>query len=80
MDDERQNLTQEELDELDNPVEEEPDLDIEPGGKDELELPADMPDGVIEDDSGFDEGGVVDAGDAVLDAPDGTPVRVGVPS
>jgi hypothetical protein len=76
MADEEANLTDEERAELEHPVTEDEDLDIERNPDESLDTPSDLPDGGVEDDSGFLEE-VVEDGDPVLDMDDGTPVGVG---
>jgi hypothetical protein len=70
------NLIDEELAELKNPQIEDEDFDIETGPDESLALPSGMPDGDIEDDSGFLEE-VVEDDDPVLTMEDGTRVGTG---
>lgn len=76
MADEEANLTDEERAELQNPVIEDEDFEVELAPDESLDTPSDLPDGDIEDDSGFLEE-VVDDGDPVLEKEDGTRVGVG---
>jgi len=76
MADEEANLTDEERAELANPVIEDEDLDVELAPDESLDTPSDLPDGDIEDDSGFLEE-MVDDDDPVLEMDDGTRVGVG---
>ena len=75
MADEEANLTDEERAELENPVIEEEDFDVDLDPDESLDTPSDLP-GDIEDDSGFLEA-VVDDGEPILEMPDGTPLEAG---
>jgi hypothetical protein len=75
MADEDANLTDEERAELEHPVIEDEDFDVEPAPDESLDTPSDLP-GDVEDDSGFLEE-VVDDDDPVLEMDDGTRVGVG---
>lgn len=76
MADEEANLTDEERAELSNPAIEDEDLEVEPAPDQSLDTPSDLPDGGIEDDSGFLEE-VIEDDDPVLEMDDGTRVGVG---
>jgi hypothetical protein len=77
MADEEANLTDEERAELENPViEDEDDHQLVDLPDDALDKPSDMPDGDVEDDSGFLEE-VVDENDPILTKAEGTRVGVG---
>jgi hypothetical protein len=70
------NLTEEEVAELKAPVIEDEDPDADEAPDEILETPSDLPDGDIEDDSGFLEE-MVDDDDPVLGMDDGTRVGAG---
>ena len=79
MADEEANLTDEERAEMEHPVFEDENPNeqgLELASDEDLDTPSDLPDGDIEDDSGFLEE-VVDDDDPVLDEDDGTRVGVG---
>jgi hypothetical protein len=77
MADEEANLTDEERAELEHPGIEDEDVEgVEAAADEDLDTPSDLPDGDIEDDSGFLEK-VVDDDDPVLNEDDGTRVGVG---
>ena len=70
------NLTDEERAELVNPTIEDEDPDVDRTPDEYLDTPTDLPDGEIEDDSGFLEE-MVDDGDPILEMDDGTRVGIG---
>lgn len=78
MADEEANLTDEERAELANPVIEDEDLEgqLAPNEDESLDTPSDLPDGGIEDDSGFIEE-MVEDDDPILGMPEGTRLGVG---
>lgn len=75
-DEEEANLTDEERAELEHPVIEDEDFDVEPAPDESLDTPSDLPDDSVEDDSGFLEV-MVDDDDPVLEMADGTRVGAG---
>jgi hypothetical protein len=76
MAEEEANLTDEERAELERPVIEDEDFDVEQAPDESLDTPSDLPDGDIEDASDFREE-MVDDDDPVLEMSDGTRVGVG---